>query len=167
MERDRTMREGLEQYLNENGFTTDEYTADKVTLSLGPISFPFPNSPARQRAIPLHDLHHVLTGCGTDLIGEAEVGMWELRAGRNTAFLWFINLTAVFIGCFLSPRRVWRAYRAAKGARSLYRSPEAASAYLDRPIVALRRERGLPAEGLADLRVRCLHPRAPPPSAAA
>jgi ubiquinone biosynthesis protein Coq4 len=27
----------------------------------------------------LHDLHHVATGFGTDMIGEGEVSVWETR----------------------------------------------------------------------------------------
>ena len=125
-----TMQQGLDRYLAENGFTIDDYGAPSVTISVGPIVLRLPNSPARQRAIPLHDLHHVLTGYGTDLVGEAEIGAWELRAGCNTPFLFMINLTAVAIGLVLAPRRVWRAWRAARTARSLYLDVEPAAAYL-------------------------------------
>ena len=31
--------------------------------------------------LPWHDLHHVATGYGTGLIGEAEISAYELRAG--------------------------------------------------------------------------------------
>lgn len=161
MSRDDTMRDGLTRYLDENGFSTEEYTAPTVTITVGPIPIRFPNSPARQRAIPLHDLHHVLTGYGTDLVGEAEIGVWELRAGCNTAFLWLINLTAVALGLVLAPHRMWRAWRAARGARSLYLSGQPAAALLDLPIVELRRAQGVPDEGVADPRVRRLHGKAP------
>src|SRR5262249_36536717 len=35
----------------------------------------------RKRLVGAHDLHHLLTGYGTDLVGEAELGAWELGAG--------------------------------------------------------------------------------------
>lgn len=159
-ERD-TMQEGLTRYLDENGFSVEEYTAPTVTIAVGPIPLRFPNSPARQRAVPLHDLHHVLTGYGTDLVGEAEIGAWELRAGCNSPFLWFINLTAVALGVLLAPHRIFRAWRAAKGARSLYLDGQPASAFLDRSIVELRSAQGIPEHGVADPRVRRLHGKAP------
>ncbi len=161
MSHDETMQDGLQRYLDENGFTIEEYTSPTVTISLGPIPLRFPNSPGRQRAIPLHDLHHVLTGYGTDLVGEAEIGAWELRAGCNTAFLYFINLAAVMIGLVLAPRRIWRAWRAARGARSLYLDGRPASAYLERSIVEVRRAHGVPAEGAAEPELRRLHRKAP------
>jgi ubiquinone biosynthesis protein Coq4 len=165
MNRAQTLGEARKQYLDENGFTTDEYTAERVTVSLGPLHVRVPNGPARQRAIPMHDLHHVLTGYGTDLVGEAEVSAWELRAGCNSAFLWCINLTGALLGLFLSPRRVWRAFRAARGARSLYLGGLEATDYLERPVVEVRRWAGVPDEGVGDPRLRRLHPRAPRPAA--
>jgi hypothetical protein len=161
MSREDIMRDGLDRYLDENGFSIEEYTAPTVTISIGPIPIRFPNSPARQRAIPLHDLHHVLTGYGTDLAGEAEIGMWELRAGCTTPFLWLINLMAVGLGLVIAPRRLWRAWRAAKGARSLYLDGQPAAAYLSRSIDEVRRAHGVPAEGVADPRARRLHGKAP------
>ncbi len=32
--------------------------------------------------IPFNDLHHVATGYGTDVLGEAEIGAWELLTER-------------------------------------------------------------------------------------
>jgi hypothetical protein len=65
----------------------------------------------------------VLTGFGTDWIGEAEIGAWELRAGCNSFITYFLNGPGVIIGLFISPGRVWRALRAARGQRTLYRDP--------------------------------------------
>jgi hypothetical protein len=52
-----------------------------VRADIGPIPFAFPNSEGRRRVLLAHDLHHVLTGYGTDLVGEGEVGAWELGSG--------------------------------------------------------------------------------------
>ena len=49
----------------------------------------FPNTDSRKRAVPLHDLHHILTGYKTDWMGEAEIGAWELRAGCNSFITFF------------------------------------------------------------------------------
>ena len=84
------------------------------------MSLKFPNTKGRKRAVPFHDLHHVLTGFGTSWVGEAEIGAWELRAGCNSFITYYLNGAGVLIGLFLSPRRVWRAFRAAKGQHTLY-----------------------------------------------
>src|SRR5688500_9797161 len=115
-----SVREGRDAYLDDNGFSMDGYTAPTFTLPILGRPMTFPNPPTRQRAIARHDLHHALTGYGTDYAGEAEIGLWELRAGCNTLFLWLINLAAVALGLFIAPRRLLRAWRDAAGARSLY-----------------------------------------------
>lgn len=93
--------------------------------------------------------HHALTGYGTDYIGEAEIGIWELRAGCNTPFLWFINSMAVLLGVFLSPTRLLRAWRSAAGARSLYLDDRDLETLLAMPLGELRAQCGVPREGIA------------------
>jgi hypothetical protein len=52
-----------------------------VRIRIGPIPFAYPNTKSRKRLVLAHDLHHLLTGYGTDLLGEAELGAWELGTG--------------------------------------------------------------------------------------
>lgn len=52
-----------------------------VWIKIGPIPFAYPNTKSRKRLVQPHDLHHLLTGYGTDLVGEAELGAWELGTG--------------------------------------------------------------------------------------
>ncbi len=78
------MEEARDVYLAANGFNIRDYGASTFTLGFGGFRVKFPNVAARKRVIPLHDLHHVLTGYGTDWMGEAEIGAWELRAGCNS-----------------------------------------------------------------------------------
>ena len=115
-----TIATAVERYMEINGFTREEYTAKSVPVKVGPLLIRLPNGPARQRAIAQHDVHHVLTGYHTDLIGEAEIGAFELRGGCTSFFLWMINLAAVVAGLFISPRRVLAAFRSARGAKTLY-----------------------------------------------
>ena len=143
-----TLREGRELYLSMNGFSMEEYTRPTFEVPIFGRMVKFPNPPARQQAIARHDLHHLLTGFGTDYAGEAEVGAWELGAGCNTAFLWFINGLAVAIGLLIAPRRTLRAFRRARGQRSLYVDGRELPALLDMKIAELRRELGIPAGGL-------------------
>lgn len=75
-----------------------------------------------KRTLALHDLHHVLTGYGTDLHGELGLAAWELASGgcaRSLAF-WVDRVFAVLLGCVLSPREVLRGLRAGRGCRNLF-----------------------------------------------
>jgi len=157
-----TVGAALEGYLASNGFDTRAYEATTYEVDLAEVTgevWTFPNTPARQRAIPLHDLHHVLTGYGTDVLGEAEIGAWELVAGCTSLFLWWINLSAVAVGLLISPTRVVRAGMKAVGQRSLYRHPVAYAALLQMSAAELREGLGMPAHGQADHEPR-LHRRA-------
>ena len=73
------VRRALEMYLEENGFSASEYDASVVKVTFWSVTFPLPNPPSRQVAVRLHDLHHVVTGYGTDPVGEAEISAWDLR----------------------------------------------------------------------------------------
>jgi hypothetical protein len=99
---------------------------------------------ARKRVVPLHDLHHVLTGYGTDWVGEAEIGAWELRAGCDSFVAYFLNGGGVLIGIFLSPGRLWRAFRAAKGQQTLYRDAAEYDSIPRRTVGEVRRKLGIP-----------------------
>ena len=143
------MREALDQYFKLNGFTAEGYTAPTFTLKLLGIPFTFPSTAGRKRALPLHDFHHILTGYGTDWVGEAEIGAWELRAGCKDLAAYVLNGGGVVIGLLLSPLRVWRAFRAARGQRTLYREAESYQEMLELTVATLRTRLGIPREGLA------------------
>lgn len=145
---DLTLRQARDLYLEKNGFSMEEYTKSKFALPILGKLFYFPNPPSRQRVIARHDLHHLLTGYGTDYAGEGEIGAWELRAGCNTFFLYFINLLAVGGGMLVAPLRTLRSFFRARGQRSLYLDERDLTALLDRPIAEVRRELGIPAGGM-------------------
>ena len=96
----------------------------------------------------VHDLHHVATGFGSGLVGEAEISAFELRAGWGTPFILMLCLGAMSIGMVLSPPRVIRAWRASRGARSLYRADIPYARLLEMPVSELRQFMALPPEGL-------------------
>jgi hypothetical protein len=142
-----TVKEAVEQYLAKNSFSRAEYAAASVPVKLGPITIQLPNGASRRKAIAQHDVHHVLTGYATNLAGEAEIGAWELRGGCTSAFLWFINLAAVMAGLVIAPRRVFRAFRAAKGAHTLYALDVPADEAEALTVADLRARAGIPPEG--------------------
>jgi hypothetical protein len=150
-----TVREGRDRYLAVNGFSMDTYTAKtvKADLFFG-LKVTIPNTKARQKAIPLHDLHHVATGYGTDLVGEAEIGAWELVGGCTSFIVYWLNGSAVLLGLLLAPLRVLRAFRRARGQRTLYRSPLPYEQAVEMSIGDLRGHLGVPRDGQADREAR-------------
>jgi hypothetical protein len=142
------MQEARDRFLDSNGFRVEDYSAPTYTLKFWRLPVKLPNTKAHQWATPLHDLHHILTGYGTDWMGEAELAAWELRAGCRTPVVYWLDLSGVVIGLLISPLRVWRAFRRAKGQRTLYRDPELSQRVLHMTVGEARAQLGIrpPAE---------------------
>jgi hypothetical protein len=107
-------------------------------IAWGPLAIPLPNFRWRSHAIPLHDLHHVLTGYPCTPAGEFEMAAWEFAAGRfphagATAFC----LPLVGFGALLSPRRTFAAFVRGRHSRTLY-AEGLSGALLDTPLDRLR-----------------------------
>ncbi len=117
------LRQARAQYFRENGFGEDGgYSRRWVKVQLGPVPVWILNTKGRQRAVRLHDLHHVATGYDTSLVGEAEIGAWELAAGCADYYAaWWLNASAVALGIFRAPARVWRAFVRGRRSTTLYR----------------------------------------------
>lgn len=117
-----TMREARTVYFQVNGFgESGGYDDPWVDFKLGPIPMPFPNTPARVRAVRYHDLHHVLTGYDTDIVGEFEISAWEIAAGcKGFVAAWQLNLGGMFGGLLIAPRRTLRAFLRGRHSRTLY-----------------------------------------------
>jgi hypothetical protein len=118
-----TLEEARRHYFDANGFAPDGgYGARWVRVDLGPLPFFFPNTGSRRRAVRFHDLHHVLTGYRTDLLGEAQIGAWELASGcADHHWAWYLNLAALGIGLFLNPKALWLAFVRGRHTCNLYR----------------------------------------------
>jgi hypothetical protein len=136
-----TLAVARDEYFRVNGFGADGgYNADWVDFKLGPIPMPFPNTPARKRAVRFHDLHHALTGYGTDIRGELEISAWEVGSGcAGFVAAWQLNLSGMVGGLFVIPRRTWRAFVRGRRTRNLYRV-RYDDALLSRSVGDLRRE---------------------------
>ena len=117
-----TLRQARARYFQENDFGDDGGYNDRwVKLKLGPFPYTIPNTKGRVRAVRYHDLHHIMTGYRTDWIGEFEISAWEVGSGcRDLAAAWFLNLSGMFAGLFLSPRRIFRAFVRGRNTRNLY-----------------------------------------------
>jgi ubiquinone biosynthesis protein Coq4 len=90
------------------------------------------------RSVRLHDLHHVLTGYDTDVLGEGEIGAFELAAGcADHLAAWYLNLNALAIALPLGPGRLLRAFARGRRSRCLY-DREWDEALLEERVGALR-----------------------------
>jgi hypothetical protein len=143
------VRAARDAYLVAQGLSADDYGAPRFALRLWRLRLSLPNPATRQRAVPLHDLHHVATGYGSDLPGEAALGAWELRCGCPDLVPLLLNAAAVALGCLVAPAGTLRAFRRARGQRSLYRLGRPYDELLDARVGELRRLLGLPEGGAA------------------
>jgi hypothetical protein len=142
-----SLRDARTRYFRDNAFGDDGGYAKKwVKVQLGPLPLAFPNSDARVRAVRYHDLHHVVTGYPTTVLGEAEIGAGEIASGC-AGFLaaWILNLYAMVLG-FLAghPGAVWRAFLRGRRTRNLYRI-DYDEALLDASLAETRAQLGLDA----------------------
>ena len=141
---DEKVRASRDRYLAANGLKIDSYTARKfpVYFFRWPIWLPNPGF------LPWHDLHHVITGFQTGLIGEAEISAYELRGGCGSVMIFILCVGAIMIGMFVAPRRIWRSWRESRGATNLYHTTMAYETLLDMSVGDLREKLGLPRAGL-------------------
>jgi len=110
-----------DDYFRYNGFSERAYKGSWVRIKIGPLPVWLPNFPARQRAVVLHDLHHIATGYDTTFLGETEIAAWELGSGcRNYVGAWVLNIGGVAGGILLAPRRTWRAFLRGRRSTNLY-----------------------------------------------
>jgi hypothetical protein len=137
------VRDARARYFESNGFGDGGYDAKWVKLALGPIPFAFPNTAARVRAVRLHDLHHVATGYDTTVLGEAEIGAWEIGSScRGFVAAWVLNLYAMQLGLWIDPAAVFRAFVRGRHTGNLY-SGEWDEALLEARVGELRGRLGL------------------------
>ncbi len=165
-----TVRSARDAYLAENGFTLEGYDDKWTGASFFGVALKVPNTKRHRWGIMLHDLHHVATGYGTDLVGEGEISAWELRGiGKLGLYVGGIVAAGTLAGALLAPRRAIAAWRAGRAARSLFElmpptdDHEAYERLLDLTVGELRARLGIPPEGLAQA-PRKLHDFAPKPA---
>ncbi len=98
----------------------------------------------RKRALPLHDLHHIATGYGTTILGEAEVAAWELAPKGLGKYPngWIYVLAMFFIGLALYPKKTLQAFKRGKNCTNLFNS-DFKSEILDDTVAELRKKVGL------------------------
>ena len=143
MDNDLSVGEALSAFRKANGVDCD--ASPTWTCDVGPLRLRLPNFRWRREAIPLHDLHHILTGYPCSMRGEFQMAAWEFAAGRfphPAATLFCLPL--VTAGMLWSPSSMWAAFRSGRRARSLYRF-EVTETFLRSPLRSLRADLPLPA----------------------
>ncbi len=106
------IKDALKQLFGRFNFPANAYTSKTFTIRVGRIPVYLPNIDARVKVARFHDIHHIITGYPANWRGEAEIGAWELATGCKTSFIaWFLNSGAVFIGLFMCPREVIKAFK--------------------------------------------------------
>ena len=137
-----TVREALARYQAENGFKGDAMSAETIQVRVFGELADIPNPVFQRPLLARHDLHHVLTEYGTDWLGEAEMGAWEIGAGPGHWFVWLNNIGALLIGV-VAPWRTLRAWWRGRACRSLYRDPLAYEVLIEMRLDELRERVGL------------------------
>ncbi|MFP6661205.1 MAG: hypothetical protein VCB78_07095 [Myxococcota bacterium] len=129
------LREALETYLVESGVRSTKtptgqlYDNDWFVFYVGGKRLRlFRMSEKLRGIVALHDAHHLLTGYGTAMRGEAEIAAWELASGGcgKSWLMWSDRISVLFLVAPFYPRAFARAFRRGFRRRNLYRlDPEA------------------------------------------
>lgn len=122
MNQQATLKATIEAHLAEEGFGPDGGVAERWAVTrVGPVPICIPNTAARRKAVPYHDANHVVSGYEHDLVGESEIGAWELGGGcRGYVAAWVLNWAALVPGLVVAPRRMFRAFVRGRHSRNLY-----------------------------------------------
>jgi hypothetical protein len=146
-----TVRKARDIYLAENGFTIEEYTAEYFSLPVSRWDLKLRNYRWRQVGVPIHDLHHIVTGYGTGPIGEIEISAWETGAGLDGVIAaWALSFPVFLGGLIRHPRRAFRAYRQGHRSRSLFIEKLVYEDVLEMTVGELRSRLGVDQTGAAD-----------------
>ncbi|MGA2520279.1 MAG: hypothetical protein ABSG81_05600 [Acidimicrobiales bacterium] len=140
---DLALGDALRLHFARNGFPPDGGMSEKWALvRVGPIPVGIPNVAARRRATPIHDLNHLVSGYGHDAMGEAENAAWELGGGcRDYVAAWVLNCSALGLGIFRSPQRLFAAFVRGRQTSNLYSVD--IDAVVDLPLSTVRTTLGL------------------------
>ncbi len=124
-----TLREALIAHLTEKGIRSSDdppeklYRDDWFRFYVAHRSFRLVKLGTALRSVAVHDAHHLITGYGTDMRGEAELTAWELASGGcgRHWVMWIDRLFAIPILVPFYPRASLRAIRRGLKERNLYR----------------------------------------------
>lgn len=118
-----TVAEAMRLHYVRSGVSGDEgrEEAEWTLTKLGSAELRLTNFQWRKRALPLHDLHHVLTGYPCTMAGELQIAAWEFSAGRFPDFIaTLFCLPLIGIGAITIPIRSFTAFVRGRQSKTLY-----------------------------------------------
>jgi hypothetical protein len=145
-----TLREARALFYRGNGFAQDggAHAQTWSLLACRDLKVYLPNFQWRRRALPVHDLHHVITRYEFSPHGEFQMAAWEFAAGRYpSALSTLFCLPLVCMGAAVIPGKTFAAFVRGRHSRTLYFVLNV-DALLDRTVRDVRRE-CLPAEAVS------------------
>ena len=137
-----TLREARIAFYHQNGFSEDGGVTNQrwSPFAFRAIKPQLPNFKWRRRALPIHDLHHVIAGYEFSPCGEFEMSAWEFAAGPYpNAWSTLFCLPLVTIGVTIIPRRTFKAFVRGRRSKTLYDASHV-EALLDKSIAEVRRD---------------------------
>lgn len=146
-----TLREARDAWFTSQDLPLDGgYTEKWVKLPAGPFHFYIPNTASRKKAVPLHDLHHLVTGYETDWAGEYQISAWEIGAGcGGYSFAWLINFQGMLAGAVRFPLRTFRAFARGRRCQAFYTTRAYDEQLLDDDVDVWKEKLGTSAEAPA------------------
>jgi hypothetical protein len=136
-----TLREARSLFYRDNGFPSDGGALAQrwAPFACRDLKVHLPNFRWRRRALPVHDLHHVITGYAFSPRGEFEMAAWEFAAGPNPNWLsTLFCLPLVSIGVATTPKRTFAAFVRGRRSRTLYQERHI-DQLLDKPLDEIQR----------------------------
>ena len=120
---DKTISELLPQFYARYNLSNDGgQSKDRVRLEFGKhFSFYIPNWDARRRGVLMHDAHHIITSYPSEIIGETEIGAWEVSSGCKHFWAgWLLNMQSFSLGIWINPLGIFKAFVRGRRSKNLY-----------------------------------------------
>lgn len=123
VDKNMTLRQARDLFYRQHGFPQDGGVSASWWSPIGcrDLKVYLPNFRWRRKALPYHDLHHILTGYPFRPSGEFQMSAWEFAAGRYpNIYTTLFCLPLVSLGAVLVPRRTFAAYVRGRHSKTLY-----------------------------------------------
>ena len=118
-----TLREAIAAFYQAHSFPPDGGVSKNRWSPVGcrDLKVYLPNFDWRRKAIPFHDLHHVITGYPFCPTGEFQVAAWEFAAGRYpNRFSTLFCIPLVSLGALIIPKKQFLAFVRGRRSETLY-----------------------------------------------
>jgi hypothetical protein len=119
-----TVKEARDVYFQRSGFDERTYTDPWVKLPVLGRTVYLPNAKLRRKAVPLHDIDHILTEYQTDWLGEWQISAYEMGTGCGTYWAaWILNMQAIVVGAIRAPKACIKAFSRGRRSKGVYSYP--------------------------------------------